>query len=82
MLKEKDIQIINTKTIEIEEETLEELLTITEEVVQIITKIKMGSMKIIFLKVQQSQEITEDAMTTKVIIMTKAHGSKKTLLKK
>jgi len=44
--------IVSTIIIEIEEEILEELLTIIEEAVQITTKIKKGVMKIIFQKVQ------------------------------
>lgn len=73
---------VSTITIEIEEEILEELLTIIEEAVQITTKIKKGVMKIIFQKVQQNQEITEDVMIAMVIIMTKTNGSKKILKKK
>jgi len=74
--------IVSTITIKIEEEILEELPTIIEEAVQITTKIKKGVMKIIFQKVQQNQEITEDVMIAMVIIMTKTNGSKKILKKK
>ena len=83
--------IASTTTIEIEEPILEELLTITEEVVIITTKIKKEVMKMIFLKVQLSQEITEitgiteiteDVMIAVVIMSTKTNGSKKILRKK
>ena len=75
--------IASTIIIEIEEVILEELLIIIEEVDKITTKIKKGVMKMIFLKVQQSQEITEDVMIDVVVIMlTKPHGSKKIPRKK
>lgn len=75
--------IASTIIIEIGEVILEELLIIIEEVDKITTKIKKGVMKMIFLKVQQSQEITEDVMIDVVVIMlTKPHGSKKIPRKK
>jgi hypothetical protein len=74
--------IASTTTIEIEEAILEEHLTITEEVVLIITKIKKGAIKMIFLKVQLNQEITGGEMITVVIMSTKINGSKKILRKK
>lgn len=85
--------IASTTTIEIEEVILEELLIITEEVVQITNKIKKVVMKMTFLKVQLSQEIKEKTEITKIteedvtiavviIIMTKTNGSKRILRKK
>ena len=85
--------IASTTTIEIEEVILEELLIITEEVVQITNKIKKAVMKMIFLKVQLSQEIqkkteiteiTEEDVTIAVviIIMIKTNGNKRILKKK
>ena len=76
--------IASTIIIEIGEVILEELLIIIiEEVVQITTKIKKEVMKMIFLKVQQSQEITEDVMIDVVVIMLTNHnGSKKIPRKK
>ena len=70
--------IASTIIIEIGEVILEELLIIIiEEVVQITTKIKKEVMKMIFLKVQQSQEITEDVVIYLVVIrLTKTYGSK------
>ena len=66
--------IASTIIIEIGEVILEELLIIIiEEVVQITTKIKKEVMKMIFLKVQQSQEITEDVMIDVVVIMLTNH---------
>ena len=85
--------IASTTTIEIEEVILEELLIITEEVVQITNKIKKAVMKMIFLKVQLSQEIQEKTEITKIteedvtiavviIIMIKTNGNKRILKKK
>ena len=75
--------IASTIIIEIGEVILEELLIIIEEVDKITTKIKKGVMKMIFLKVQQSQEITEDVMIDVVVIMLTNHnGSKKIPRKK
>ena len=56
------------------------LLIITEEVE--ITNTKKEEMKMIFLKVQLSQEITEGEMINVVIMLTKTYGSKKILKKK
>jgi hypothetical protein len=56
------------------------LLIITEEVEITITK--KEEMKMIFLKVQLSQEITEGEMINVVIMLTKTYGSKKILKKK
>ena len=56
------------------------LLIITEEVE--ITFTKKEEMKMIFLKVQLSQEITEGEMINVVIMLTKTYGSKKILKKK
>ena len=50
------------------------LLIITEEVEITITK--KEEMKMIFLKVQLSQEITEGEMINVVIILIKTYGSK------
>ena len=69
--------IASTIIVEIGEVILEELFIIIEEVDKITTKIKKGVMKMIFLKVQQSQEITEDVVIDLVVIrLIKTYGSK------